>query len=379
MSDTGEIVREANFESRAIVMLMCQSGQRTAACVPAPSFPTRSWWTTTPSSRARCFAPSSRACARASSSARPITRTPGQRQGRVASGACQQRHGHPSQRHAARLRQRPQGGLGQSSLATAWRLSSSTAEHTGPPSPTLASSPVAPSDHDLTAGESPANYAQRMRAMEATVRELLAAAQADRKAKLDAGRVDTVFQVGDRVLLRTKELLDAADIGKLRPRWDGPFTVLACPSPNAYTLALPRRMRCSPTVNVDRLKPFFERFGAPPAPGPVSDRDRRASRRWSCCSTAAECAESSATWCAGGATRPLTMSRRPPSTAVVVRVAGTRTHRRCRPPSRRRRRRRHLLPRRRRWSLGMGQRFQNLSSWQCVSKHTAMRRAWPSL
>ena len=36
------------------------------------------------------------------------------------------------------------------------------------------------------------------------------------KAKLDAGRVDTVFHVGDRVLLRTRELLDAADIGKLR-------------------------------------------------------------------------------------------------------------------------------------------------------------------
>ena len=62
-----------------------------------------------------------------------------------------------------------------------------------------------------------------------------------------------------------------ADIGKLRPRWDGPFTVTACPSPNAYTLALPRRMRCSPTVNVDRLKPFFERAGAEPAPGPVTD------------------------------------------------------------------------------------------------------------
>ena len=121
---------------------------------------------------------------------------------------------------------------------------------------------------------SPVHYAQRMRAMEATVRELFAAAQADRKVKLDAGRVDMVFQVGG-VLLRTKELLDAAkfgaNIGKLRPRWDGPFAVLACPSPNAYTLALPRRMRCSPTVKVDRLKPFFERVGAPPAPGPVSD------------------------------------------------------------------------------------------------------------
>jgi hypothetical protein len=131
--------------------------------------------------------------------------------------------------------------------------------------------PLSPPCDTRTAGELPAHYAQRMRAMEVTVRELLAAAQAERKAKLDPGRVDTVFQVGDKVLLRTQELLDAADIGKLRPRWDGPFVVTACPSPNAYTLALPRRMRCSPTVNVDRLKPFFVRDGAPPPPGPVSD------------------------------------------------------------------------------------------------------------
>ena len=112
-----------------------------------------------------------------------------------------------------------------------------------------------------------------MRSIEATMRELLATTQAASKAKLDAGRVDTVFKVGYCVLLRTKELLDAADIGKLRPRWDGPFTVAACPSPNSYTLALPRKMRCSPTVNVDLLKPFFERSQAdePPPPGPVSD------------------------------------------------------------------------------------------------------------
>ncbi len=60
--------------------------------------------------------------------------------------------------------------------------------------------------------------------LEPTVRELLAAGeQQEREARLDAGLVDTVFKVGDRVLLRTKELLDAADIGKLRPWWDGPF------------------------------------------------------------------------------------------------------------------------------------------------------------
>ncbi len=60
--------------------------------------------------------------------------------------------------------------------------------------------------------------------------KLLAAAQQERKAKLDAARVDTLFKVGDQVLLQTTELLDAADIGKLRPRWEGPFTVTACPS-----------------------------------------------------------------------------------------------------------------------------------------------------
>ena len=42
--------------------------------------------------------------------------------------------------------------------------------------------PLSPPHDDRIAGESPAHYAQRMRAIEATVRELLAAAQAERKA-----------------------------------------------------------------------------------------------------------------------------------------------------------------------------------------------------
>ena len=43
-----------------------------------------------------------------------------------------------------------------------------------------------------------------MRKVEATIRELLAAAQAEQKAKLDAGLFVTVFTVGDRMLLRTR-------------------------------------------------------------------------------------------------------------------------------------------------------------------------------
>ena len=123
------------------------------------------------------------------------------------------------------------------------------------------------------------------------MRGLLAAAPAERQARLDAGRVDTAFEVGDRALLRTKERLAAADIGKLRPRREGPFTVTACPSPDAYTLALPRRMRGSPAVNVDRPEPSFERAGGVRRlPGLCPTRARRASARRSCGSPASWCA-----------------------------------------------------------------------------------------
>ncbi len=69
------------------------------------------------------------------------------------------------------------------------------------------------------AGEPVAAYATRMKALELEVQALLHAAQQERtgKAALDPGRVDTTFQVGDQVMLRTKELLDAAEVGKLVP------------------------------------------------------------------------------------------------------------------------------------------------------------------
>jgi hypothetical protein len=115
------------------------------------------------------------------------------------------------------------------------------------------------------------HYVARMAALEKEVQELLAAAQAERKAVMDKARVATVFRAGDKVWLRTEELLDAAEIGKLKDRWVGPFEVLGSPSPNAYRLALPKRMKCSPVINVDRLKPFVVRANAPSPPQPVSD------------------------------------------------------------------------------------------------------------
>ncbi len=49
---------------------------------------------------------------------------------------------------------------------------------------------------------------------------VLAAVQKERKAKQnhDAGRIESVFKVGCRVLLRAKEPLDTENMGKQRPR-----------------------------------------------------------------------------------------------------------------------------------------------------------------
>ena len=47
---------------------------------------------------------------------------------------------------------------------------------------------------------------------------LLHVAQKERKAALDPSRVDTTFRVGDQAMLLTKELLDAAEVGKLQQR-----------------------------------------------------------------------------------------------------------------------------------------------------------------
>ena len=235
-----------------------------------------------PSSQARCSAPWSRAAwARA---ARPTARAPTPRwSGPTASSATrcgptptaatwqQGRLGHcqGQSSHASRIRHQQYRLDARRQLDAFLHRPRSTS-----PSPTHAASPR-PRRRRVSGG---------LRAAAARdggdSAELLAAAQADRKAKLDAGRVDTVSQVGDRVLPWTKELLDAADIGRLRPRWDGPFTVLACPSRNAYTLALPREMRCSPTIIVDHLKRPSLSVSGPRRPrGPSLTRDRRASTK----------------------------------------------------------------------------------------------------
>ena len=82
--------------------------------------------------------------------------------------------------------------------------------------------PLSPPRHDLAAGESPAHYTQRKRAMEAT----LAAAQADMKAKLDTStrcsRSATGCCCGPRSCCTPPTLVSCDRCGTVRAR---------CPSP----------------------------------------------------------------------------------------------------------------------------------------------------
>ena len=55
-----------------------------------------------------------------------------------------------------------------------------------------------------------------MKALEQEKLALLHAAQQEVKAVLDPGRIYTILQVGDQAMLWPKELLDAAEVAKLR-------------------------------------------------------------------------------------------------------------------------------------------------------------------
>ncbi len=59
------------------------------------------------------------------------------------------------------------------------------------------------------------------------------------KEQMDQGWLDTFFLMGDKMLLWTNDL---SEIGKLQPRWEGPFRVIALAGPNTCTLALPQKL-----------------------------------------------------------------------------------------------------------------------------------------
>ena len=119
------------------------------------------------------------------------------------------------------------------------------------------------------AKETPEAYSSKAKLLEEKVQWLLHVAQTERKAKLDLGRVDAKFAQGDLVLVQSKELLYATNIGKLRDQWEGPFKVIKEAAPNAYLLKVVKLFWFDPTVNLFSLRPYMVLEGAPAQPGPI--------------------------------------------------------------------------------------------------------------
>ncbi|GMF49691.1 unnamed protein product [Phytophthora fragariaefolia] len=102
------------------------------------------------------------------------------------------------------------------------------------------------------------------------VRDAMAAAQNTQKEQSDhQGRKNTqVFQLGDQVLLNTKNLptqgVSAVGSTKLRPCFVGPFTVIGVHG-HAYTQDLSSSMATHPPFYVDLLNPYRPAGDAEPA------------------------------------------------------------------------------------------------------------------
>ncbi|KAH7621093.1 putative Transposon Tf2-9 polyprotein [Nannochloris sp. 'desiccata'] len=87
------------------------------------------------------------------------------------------------------------------------------------------------------------------------VSELLNAAQARQAFYSNKKRVDVSFDVGDEVLLNSRNLsLDGSNPPKLKPLFVGPFKILKKVGPVAYTLDMPSTFKGHTTFHVSVLK-----------------------------------------------------------------------------------------------------------------------------
>ena len=114
-----------------------------------------------------------------------------------------------------------------------------------------------------------AQWTSDMTAVLQDAKQHLQLAKDRQKSYADAQRVDITFNVGQQVLLCTKNLSLKSGNRKLFPKWLGPFKVTHRVSDVAYTINLPASMkRVHPTFHVSLLKPYLSSGSVQPPPPP---------------------------------------------------------------------------------------------------------------
>ena len=90
-------------------------------------------------------------------------------------------------------------------------------------------------------------------------RDNITKAQAAMKAQADKHCRDHTFQIGDKVMLSTKNLnLKSTHSRKLSPKWVGPFKIIEQSHKDSFQLDLEGKFNIHPVFHVNLLKPYKE-------------------------------------------------------------------------------------------------------------------------
>lgn len=132
-----------------------------------------------------------------------------------------------------------------------------------------------PAEAERSRMESTAAFVSRLNGDIQDARKHLTAAQARQRATANRRRLPHTFEVGDQVLISTKNLAATVDepVRKFRARYEGPYRIIAKVTPVSFRLNLPESAySIHPVLHVSFLEHYHERAGgvrsSPPGPDP---------------------------------------------------------------------------------------------------------------